>query len=366
MKVIYLLKKGLQCYPPCLTQILFLNDLKIDIEVYHGKNSNFVNELLDGRGIIHHTFQMDRDNKNIFESALNFISFGIEAKKIQKSFQTGTILWIGNMETAMSLDIRKLKNSRFILNVLELYNEDTLYDKWLIHNAKYAEVIIACEKHRAAIMQSRYELAELPQILPNKPYEIEYTNSNVSDEMKLLLEEKFVVVYQGIISKDRPLEAVAKALAKYNDSEVVFLIMGACSEKYQLIIKEIYNNTFFTGFIPAPEHLKYTKYCNLGIANYDVSSLNNVFCAPNKIFEYAKYGIPMLCSKNIALEETVGYFKAGCCIDFNDVDCIVESISEIKTNFNEYSGNAEVFYENCNMKSLIEQIVRRITLKNEY
>lgn len=37
MRIILFFKKGFQFYPPCLAQILLLNDLGVELEVYHGK-----------------------------------------------------------------------------------------------------------------------------------------------------------------------------------------------------------------------------------------------------------------------------------------------------------------------------------------
>lgn len=59
LKVIYILKKGFQYFPPCLTQVLYLNDLGIDLEIFHGNNSDYINFLLDQRNIIHHTLKKD-------------------------------------------------------------------------------------------------------------------------------------------------------------------------------------------------------------------------------------------------------------------------------------------------------------------
>ena len=360
MKIIYLLRKGLHFYPPCLTQILTLNDYKYEIEVYHGNNSKYIDELLDDRGIIHYTFETDRYNKNRLESALNFISLGMEARKVQSSLDKDAILWLGNLETAMSLNGSQLKKHKFILNVLELYDEHTIYDNWLKKYIKNASVVVACEKHRAAIMQCRYNLKELPVVIPNKSYDVDIKNKIQDDSIIKSIKTNFIVVYQGIISEDRPLDKVAKALALLGDKSIVFLIMGKCDERYKSDLKKIYSNILFTGYVPAPQHLLYTQYCNIGIANYDKSLLNNVFCAPNKIYEYTKYRIPILCSDNIALEETIGEARAGICLDFLDEDIIMKAIQEIKDNYDTYSVNAKEFYCSLNVEKKINDIICRV------
>ena len=54
MKIVYILKKGFQHYPPCLTQVLYLNDLGADLLIYHGKNSDYIDSLFDSRHIEHY------------------------------------------------------------------------------------------------------------------------------------------------------------------------------------------------------------------------------------------------------------------------------------------------------------------------
>ena len=360
MKILYVLKKGLQCYPPCLSQVLILNDLGYEIEVYHGKNSPFIDQMLDDRKIIHHTFKSDRNSKNMIESAKNFFTFILEVRRKQVVMDPQAILWIGNMETALSLNPKKLRGRTFILNVLELYDENTIYDRWLKKHVKNANIVISCEKHRAAIMQSRYKLAETPEVIPNKPYDINIREEFLNNDIIELIKRHFTIVYQGIISKDRPLENVARALSLIGDYDIVFLIMGDCSEQYKREIIKIYPNTIFTGFVPAPQHLCYTQYCDIGIANYDISSLNNIFCAPNKIYEYAKFSTPMLCSTNIALEESVGFSKAGLCIDFSNVEEIIDATKNIRKEYEFYSRNAFAFYNGFDIKEAVEIVIEKI------
>jgi len=338
-----------------------MNDMGVDIEVFHGENSIYIDNLLDTRGIKHNKFKTDKYNKTSLESAIGFYRFCKEAKTVQNQLDANAIIWFGNMETAMAFDIRKLIDRKLVLNVLELYNVGSIYDKWLKKYSDKMNIIISCESHRAAIMESRYLLKSRPYVIPNKIYDLESSvkKSGIDNKLRNELESNFVIVYQGLISKDRPLENIAKALAKYNEN-ILFLIMGDCSDEYKIELQCIYSPIIFTGFIPAPEHLEYTKYCNVGIANYDKSSLNNVFCAPNKIFEYAKYAIPVLASNNVALEESIGLYKAGKCIDFNDINQIINALNEISRNYDEFSENALKLYESINVELLIKDVVNQL------
>lgn len=359
MKVVYVLKKGFQYFPPCLTQVLYLNDLGVDLEIYHGKNTEAIDNILDERGIIHHTFSLDKQSKNRIESGMNFLKFIPEIRKLNNIIDKKTLIWFGNCETAIAFGHKNLRERRFILTTLELDSEKSFNGQQLKKFANYAERIVCCEAHRAAIMKSRYELKYMPYVVANKPYETEESVFETVDLKQKLSKytNNFIVVYQGIITPDRPLEKIANALKKLDDPDIYFFVLGKCSDTYAERLKKIYNRTVLWGYIPAPEHLNITQRCNIGIANYDMSNLNNVFCAPNKIYEYSKYGLPMLTSLNVGLTETVGAAKAAECVNFDDEEEILKGIKTIKTNYRVYSENALKFYNDYDVKEKIAEVL---------
>ncbi len=358
MKVVYILKKGFQFYPPCLAQVLFLHDLGVDLVVYHGKNSEYINELLKKRNIENYTFKSDRESKSVFDSYWNFISYTSEVKKVISKISKYTVLWFGNCESAMTIG-KSICHYRFVLTVLELYELNSLHDKLVARIIPYAEQVICCEKHRAVIMKDRYSLKSVPHVIPNKPYLIE--NKGIGEYKKWdLLKTKYgdnkLIIYQGLVQSDRPIDNIALALKIIADKNLVLVILGKSEEDYEKRIKSIYEKTLFLGYIPAPEHLEITKYAHIGIAIYDDSNLNNQFCAPNKIYEYASFGIPMITSENLGLTETVGIYKAGKCVEFKKVDIVVEALKDILNQHDEYSLNAKKFYEAVDCGERIKNI----------
>lgn len=368
MKVTYILKKGLHHYPPCLAQVLYLKDLNVDIEVYHGEESTVINQILDERGIKHHILQSDRRNENKLQSMVTMYAYCRELRNILQRIPTNELIWFGNCESAMGAGNR-LHGRNYVLSVLELYDKGSYYDRFLkkyIHDAK---LVLCCEKHRAEIMRIYYGLKKAPYVLPNKPYELNHDlrEEDLSDDVKCKITQmqgKTVVLYQGIITADRPLDRIAAALNNMNDPNICFAVLGRASKEMEQKLKGIYENTLFMGYVPSPQHLLITKYADIGIANYDFSCLNNLFCAPNKIYEYAKFGVPMLTSKNISLVETVGRYKCAECVDFSDVKRIEEGIKKIITNKEIYARNAIAFYEDCDNKAVLEKVIQELKIED--
>ena len=365
MKIVYILKKGFQYYPPCLAQLLYLDDLGVELEVYHGKNSNAINNILDARGIRHYELKSDRENTNRLGSIVTMAKYMREMVRILRGIDKKTLLWFGNCESFMTIT-KYLQERKIVLSILELDDYDSIYGRNIRKIINQAEAVICCEKHRAAIMQVYYGLQNRPYIMPNKPYELTLTeqkNCELPAELQSkinIFKDKLVVLYQGMITRDRPLDKIASALKKINNGQVYFIIMGKANDEFVKEIKAIYENVEFLGYIPSPQHLEVTKIAKIGIANYDNSCLNNLFCAPNKIYEYAKFGLPMITSSNIGLIETVGQAGAAECVDFNDVNAIAEGISKILINQKVYSDNAVKFYESTNNIEEMKKIVARV------
>ena len=105
-----------------------------------------------------------------------------------------------------------------------------------------------------------------------------------------------------------------------------------------------------------------TSHANIGLVFYDDFSLNQAFCAPNKIYEYSGFGIPILANKIPGLENTVGKYNAGKCVDFK-VDDLISAIKEIDNHYEMYSNNASALYESVDNGSTIEEIIAALGIK---
>lgn len=369
VKIIYVLKKGFQFFPPAFAQVMFLHDLNVELLVLHGKNSTNIDEIFEENKIDHIELKTDKQNKNKFQSYMNFIGYKKEIQKLIKKYNSSNVIWwFGNAESFMTVSKKLLKKIKFVSSILELYDMDSMYFKLLKDRIQYSLLNTCCEKHRAVIMKDWFKLKELPIVMENKPFEMDIKGNidlYVSEEIKVILENKinFFVVYQGIIREDRPLDKIAMACDSLNQDNLYFLILGSYDPLYKEKMLKIYKNCIFVGFIPNPAHLLFTKYAHIGIANYDQSCLNNVFCAPNKIYEYAKFNIPFIASKNLALIEKTNEYNSGICIDFNDVDEIKNAIYKIENDYDSYKLGSKAMYSSVNNLEVVKGIMRQINEK---
>src|SRR5690606_13896304 len=60
------------------------------------------------------------------------------------------------------------------------------------------------------------------------------------------------------------------------------------------------------------------EQCDVGILSYSYESLNDRLCAPNKIFEYAQAGLPVLATDQVPIRRLVERYGIGCLVAEQD------------------------------------------------
>lgn len=275
------------------------------------------------------------------------------------------LIWIegaGTFRTVLGI----IEKYPFVMQISELYDYPEAAPvrkaiSKLIHKAK---VVVMPEINRATLYQIKYNLLRRPYILPNKPYfyltekDMKQIEKKYSKELEIF-EEKKVILYQGIIAKERDLSNYIKAVREM-DNEYQFVFLGT---DYGMIeeYRKIDFNIIHIDFIPAPEYLIFTSKAYIGIITYDASTLNCAYCAPNKLYEYGRYGLPMLGNDIPGLRNTIGYYDAGVIVDENCIESICEGIKKISRNYKKYSANSLGLYEETDNVEAVREIMAYCT-----
>jgi glycosyltransferase involved in cell wall biosynthesis len=255
----------------------------------------------------------------------------------------------------------RLNGVSYALTALELNDDSRLKRDLFGLLTKKAKFIVACETTRAYIMRYWYSLKKLPYVMPNKPYDFDRRRRKAptcpeSERAVSILKDKKFIIFQGLIHNREYLTQMARAL-RDSGGEYYFVLMGRDPENIAPIIKKEYEKTVFIGNIPAPFHLEVTSYAHIGFVFYDEdTSLNQAFCAPNKIYEYSGLGIPALGNTVPGLVNTVGASGAGVLCRM-DRESIIAAINAIEKNYDTFSRNALAFYDKTDNEKVMEEII---------
>lgn len=367
MKIVYIIYNKLHFYPPCVSQIRMIKDLGYDIDVIYGNCDKTTIKILEDENI--NCINIEYNNEegiNKLTKILRIYKFRKKIiSKIEKYDNANTLFWFGNAESALVLK-GKMRGKRYILSLLELYDKNSLMHKLLHGLVENAAHVTSCEETRGYLTKYWYKLDYVPTILPNKAYkQLEKKNFVGSCEItkKIINEIKNddIIIYQGYINDNKELVSLAQALNELN-SNYKLLLLGIDKNNVYNKLKKIYKNTVYYKYIPAPLHLEITSHAKIGILFYNNSILNNAYCAPNKIYEYSAFGIPIIGNNIPGLKNTIGAANAGICVDL-DKDNIKDTIIMIQNNYEEYSKNSRKFYEKCDNLNKIEKILAKESKK---
>lgn len=369
-QVYYVVKSTLHYYPPCVAQIRMLHDLGISVTAVFGSCDRRAVQMLEETGI--KCVEL-RDPRGRFPGKLdkiyNWLSFRSSFKRFLRTVrQEDSVFWVGNAETLLAIK-GLLPHGRLVITFLELYDKMP-FKRWLMKSiTREALAVVTCEETRSYLMQSWLGLPRLPYTMPNKPYGIDTPEKAVctSKPGKYIMEKvggrKFVL-YQGIFQNAEYCEVVARVLRDHYP-DFCFVMMGI--DKYHTLERVLAAkpDTIVVDYIPSPLHLEVTSNATIGLLFYHPDCLNKVFCAPNKIFEYSKFGLPILANKIPGLQNTIGKAGAGICTDFT-YEGVKAAIEELIANYETFSRNSRAFYESVDNVATMKKILEDIGLaKND-
>lgn len=375
MKVIVVYIGEIMHCPPALSLVQVLNDLNLETNLL--TIGDDLNDLEESIGHLKNTKVnfvggTYKSNINLFNKFLRMHSIKKKLwENINQIYDDDTVIWIVSEGSLKHLG-SKLFGKKYILHLLEL-NEGIYYISGnpilkldYKRYAREAAVVVEAEYNRAHITKAWWSLENLPKVFPNKPYNTISIGKNApitsNEDVKKLMEklsDKKIILYQGNISKERPLQEYVKAIGELGD-EYAFVMMINGDNPYPELQ---YDNFYCLQFIKPPFHLEVTSRAYIGILSYtpiknDYSILNTLYCAPNKVWEYCQFGIPMIGNDLPALKEMFLEFHNGEVIPELDKEYIKKAILKIDQEYPKYVSEAHRFFDSVDLKDVVCDILR--------
>ena len=169
-----------------------------------------------------------------------------------------------------------------------------------------AALVIAANPERAELMREHYGLAEAPLAINNitpAPVGTPGPDEALRRYPALQRGQDGLVrlVFQGFISAERGVVASIAALAQLPEQFELVLVGGGPPEDIAAMHAAIAEygvdqRVTYLGRVPRDDLHDILQCCDIGIVYYFSRSLNQLYCAPNKIYEYAQAGLPMISS----------------------------------------------------------------------
>lgn len=363
-KRVLMIYKGDPSEIPLLFSVLkILRNLDFKVDLLCGYCNSATRSHLFKSGVIVTSLYKESipSIKNQLEKALfwirfrNFVRYSIQTVAKTKD----TVIWLGSGDTALALYGLKFAYP-VILHLHELYDKNYLYRGLLRRISGAASAVVCPEPNRAAILRVWFGLKEQPFVLPNKPYGNSEETLSIETQTLLLSVRKLVagrkiILYQGHIGEERLFLGLARAADSIRENWAL-VVMGKNYGFALDLLRAYCPNLIYVPYIQPPAHLMITRMARIGILWYFPNSLNNIFCAPNKVWEYAKYGVPFISNKLPAIQNLLCGYKCGICVDDKTEDILL-ALDKLERHYEDYSQASRQLYESINMIKIVASII---------
>lgn len=370
MKLILVHIGDIHLCPPIINMINILEELGVKTTVITTQSSNIIDK--DFKYVKFEKININyENNKNILKKASLLFFYRRKIwSLINQIYSNESIIWCSTNVSLKYLG-NKILEYKYVLHLMELSENLRYYyklpfielNKMKIGNSALA--IVVPEYNRAHIIKAWWNLNNLPLLFHNKPYlnkvidKKSFISDNNASKIMKLIDGRKIVLYQGILNnQERPLANYVKAIEKLG-SNYAFVIMSNGENIYESIKSE---NYYFIPFVKPPLHLEITSHAYIGVLSYyaskqHYSDLNAVYCAPNKIFEYSMFGIPMIGNDIPGLKYSFEHYNSGLCVDDLSVNNICKSIEYIENNYDIMSKGSKKYYDSIDSKKEIVNIL---------
>lgn len=231
---------------------------------------------------------------------------------------------------------------------------------------KLCNAVICANKERALIMQGYYRLNDTPFVVSNLPTNVGYIELNEClNREKREFSNYITITYVGYISNTRKLSNLVDEVAllgnKYQLS--IYGHGDYLQQLGEMILKNGYTNIQVFGKYNQADLKDILSRTDIGYIYYPDKGLNNIYCEPNKIYDYSMYCVPMISYFHPTLFEKLNSNKIGI-----SSDDIKNSIITISNNIAEYKKNCFDFMIRQNTDSnsiVINRILKKVVKKLE-
>lgn len=230
--------------------------------------------------------------------------------------------------------LKKIYKAQLVYDAHELETETNGYkgfrqklSKWLEKKLiNKADMTLVVSESIADWYANEYNIARPPVVL-NAPNTRELKINNHFREQLGIRKDQIILLYQGGLASGRGVHLILEAFKQRKDDKVVAVFMGYGSLEADIkIAAEQHSNIYFFPAVPPQVVLEYTASADFGISLIENTCLSYYYCMPNKLFEYAMAGLPVLVSNMKDMSELVTRYAMGAVISDFSADGINQAV----------------------------------------
>ena len=330
--------------------------------LFDGRCINMINQLLNSN---HDVYIMGVGNKSeiisykkatiqlIGKNLLNhswtkYFQYFQRAKKTIKLQRPDVIIASDLYSMIPCAQTKSQHNAKIIYDSRELYtqlgglkNKPLIQKIWSWYEKKYilkTDYILSNAEIDRDYLNKLYGHPNI-RIMKNFPGDCFLQSKNISLKKQLCLDEECqIFLYQGKFHEGRGIRFSMQCISKIKKGFLVLIGDGPMkliyiqeAKKYKMCDRLIIMDA-----VPYEDLASFSSQAFIGLSIIQPISKSYEHALPNKLFEYAVSGLPMICSNLKAMTEMVNQYKHGIAIQHNSETDFHEAYQKILNNYNDY------------------------------
>ncbi|AZQ44695.1 glycosyltransferase family protein [Nonlabens ponticola] len=289
-KIVFPLLREVKTIPPTISLIEYLGKKGYEVVffTYYSSGSAFDNSIKTIT-VSNDPYPSDLISRILAKIKFNWLFFNYYRKNKENIHS----LWFG------ALDV--IGMHFFYKNVIKVYQAHELEER-SVKNAGKFDYVIVPEENRAWILYFLGKMQRKPLLLPNIPNYNSYTFTQDEELLEFKKEGKVLVLYSGLIDiQKRNLFALLGAIELLPPAYCLVIIPSTVRVrddfslfKLEIEKRALSNRVFILESRTPPFHLDTIGTVDIGIGLYSATSLNNVYAAPNRLYEFTMMGTPVI------------------------------------------------------------------------
>ncbi|MCZ2223427.1 MAG: glycosyltransferase [Chitinophagales bacterium] len=244
------------------------------------------------------------------------------------------------------------------LEINSMNKLDKLLIKRITNRLSKIDIIILPEANRIEIFKQQINCTDNKKffLLPNT------NNRDVDEQVNVKESGKIIVAHIGSVGNNSNIISYIEAIKKMNTDKYEFWFVGRLLPNIISTINEMnFKNIKLINQVPHNELDRIYKMIDIGIILYDNSSVNLRYCAPNKLYEYWSYGIPVIGDILPGLASVFNNDLQGRLIDMSNVDAFVETILELsKGSYKNRSSLLQLFSKEYRLSNYYDKLLSEL------
>lgn len=181
-------------------------------------------------------------------------------------------------------------------------------ERWLI---PYVDQIVVVSENIADWYAATYRIRR-PTVVLNAPRTVALPASCRLRDALAIRNNQTIALYQGIFAPGRQIEGLLAAFEAQPDDKTVIVFMGYGPLEHDVRKAAARSaNIFLHPAVPPTVLLEYTASADIGIVGVADTCLSFRYSMPNKLFEYAMAGLPVIVPELKEMQEFVHRYCMG-------------------------------------------------------